>query len=258
MNMQEPFSELMRVGRIECAERRLRNHLRNSGEEGNGIKEELSQRTERSTTSDTGSRTISTKGRVTVEFKEEDDEVMIEMERGPRDRQPSETLGATNYRSRWMRRKPASTMATQTSLTWEEPEVLAVNMEAMNLEAIAKEREKKLKVDILTGTIRQERLKKQLEECSKNRGQASATFTSAAAGTSCRGHTASRRKEDEDDANTDDWQAELLHDVNEDTFGKLDTMAADIDEMATRERWLFCRSCKAWHTVPCSKTSSNF
>jgi hypothetical protein len=28
--------------------------------------------------------------------------------------------------------------------------------------------------------------------------------------------------------------------------------------MATRERWLFCRSCKAWHTVPCSKTSSKF
>jgi hypothetical protein len=33
-------------------------------------------------------------------------------------------------------------------------------------------------------------------------------------------------------------------------------MAAYIDEMATRERWLFCRSCKAWHTVLCSKTSS--
>jgi hypothetical protein len=50
MNMQEPFSELMRVGRIEGDKKRLRNHLRNSGEEGNGIKEELSQRTERSTT----------------------------------------------------------------------------------------------------------------------------------------------------------------------------------------------------------------
>jgi sarcosine oxidase delta subunit len=162
------------------------------------------------------------------------------------------------YRSRWIRRKPASTMATQTSLTWEEPEVLAVKMEAMNLEAISKEREKELKAEILTGTLRQERLKKQLEECSKNRRQASATATSAAAGTSCQGHTASRRTEDEDEANTDDWQAKLLHDVDEDTFGKLDTMAADLDEMATRERWLFCRSCKAWHTVPCSKTSSKF
>jgi hypothetical protein len=131
-------------------------------------------------------------------------------------------------------------------------------MKAMNLEAIAKEREKELKVEILTGTLRQERLKKQLEECSKNRRQALATATSAAAGTSCQGHTASRRTEDEDDANTDDWQAELLHDVDEDTFGKLDTMAADLDEMATREWWLFCRSCKAWHTVPFSKTSSKF
>jgi hypothetical protein len=45
--MQEPFSELMRVGRIEGAERRLRNHLRNSGEEVRSIKEESSQRTER-------------------------------------------------------------------------------------------------------------------------------------------------------------------------------------------------------------------
>jgi hypothetical protein len=34
----------------------------------------------------------------------------------------------------------------------------------------------------------------------------------------------------------DDWQAELLHDVDEGTFIKLDNMASDIDEMATRER----------------------
>jgi hypothetical protein len=61
-----------------------------------------------------------------------------------------------------------------------------------------------------------------------------------------------------EDENTDDWQAELLHDVDEDTFEKLDNLAADIDEMATKERWLFCRSCKAWHTVPCSRTSSKF
>jgi hypothetical protein len=193
-----------------------------------------------------------------VDFEEEDNEVMIEMEKAPTDRIPAQTLGATRYCSRWMRRKPSSTIASQTSLTWEDPEVLSVKMEAMNLEAIAKAQEKKLKADILTGTLRQKRLKEQLEECSKNRRQASATVTSAAAGTSCQGHTASRRTEDEDDANTDDWQAELLHDVDEDTFAKLDTMAADLDEMATRERWLFCRSCKAWHTVPCSKTSSKF
>jgi chromatin segregation and condensation protein Rec8/ScpA/Scc1 (kleisin family) len=256
MNMQEPFSELMRVGRIEGAERRLRNHLRNSGEEGRSIKEELSPRTERSTASDTGSRTVATMGKVTVDFEEEDDELMIEMEKAPTDRLPAQTLGATRYCSRWMRRKPSSTIASQTSLTWEDPEVLSVKMEAMKLEAIVKAQEKKLKADILTGTIRQKRLKEQLEECSKNRCQASATVTSVEAGTSCQGHTASRRTEDKDDANTDDWQAELLHDMDEDTFPKLDTMAADLDEMATRERWLFCRSCKAWHTVPCSKTSS--
>jgi hypothetical protein len=97
MNMQEPFSELMRVGRIEGAEMRLRNHLRNSGEEGKSIKEELSQRTERSTTSDTGSRTVATTGKVTVEFEEEDDEVMIEMEKAPRDRLPAQTLKRGGY-----------------------------------------------------------------------------------------------------------------------------------------------------------------
>jgi hypothetical protein len=160
----------MRVGRIEGAELRLQNHLRNSGEEGRNIKEELSQRTERSTTSDTGLRTVATTGKVTVDFEEEDDEVMIEMEKAPTDRLPAQTLGATRYRSRWMRRKPSSTIASQRSLTWEDPEVLSVKMEAMNLEAIAKAQEKKLKADILTGTIRQKRLKEQLEECSKNIG----------------------------------------------------------------------------------------
>jgi hypothetical protein len=98
-----------------------------------------------------------------VEFEEEDDKVMFEMEKGPRERLPSQTPAATKYRSRWMRRKPVNTMATQTSLTWEEPKVLAVKMEAMNLEAIAKEREKEIKAEILSGTLRQERLKKQLE-----------------------------------------------------------------------------------------------
>jgi hypothetical protein len=28
--------------------------------------------------------------------------------------------------------------------------------------------------------------------------------------------------------------------------------------MVSRERWLFCRLCKSWHTVPCSRTSSKF
>jgi hypothetical protein len=77
-------------------------------------------------------------------------------------------------------------------------------------------------------------------------------------GTSCRGATASRRGSGPDDENTDDWQAELLHDVDEDTFMKLDNMASDIDKMATRERWILGRSCKGWHTVPCSRTSIKF
>jgi hypothetical protein len=213
-----PFSELMGLGRLEGAERRRLDHLHNSGEEGNSIKAELSHRTERNSTSDTGSRTVSKKGTITVEFEEEDDEVIIEMEKGPRERLPSQTLAATKYCSRWMRRKPVNTMAMQTSLTWEEPEAFAVKMEAMNLEAIAKEREKEIKAEILSGTLRQERLKKLLEECSRNRRQASATATSAEGGTSCQGHTASRPTADVDDANTDDWQAELLHDVDKDTF----------------------------------------
>jgi hypothetical protein len=77
-------------------------------------------------------------------------------------------------------------------------------------------------------------------------------------GTSCRGATASRRASGPHNENRDDWQAELLHDVDEDTFMKLDNMASDIDKMATRERWIYCRSCKGWHMVPCSRTSSKF
>jgi hypothetical protein len=160
------------------------------------------------------------------------------------------------YRSRWMRRQQTTTMATQTTQT--DPENLAIKMESLNLEAIAKKREMDLQAEILSGSLRQERLKKQLQECSRNRRQASATATSVDGGTSCQGATASRRLAEADDDNMDDWQAELLHDVDEETFEKLDNIAADIDEMASRERWLFCRSCKLWHTVPCSRTSSKF
>jgi hypothetical protein len=91
-------------------------------------------------------------------------------------------------------------------------------MKAMNLKAIAAVKEQKLKEDILAGTLRQKRLKEQLDECSRNRRLASATVTSVAAGTSCQGHTPSRRSEEADDENTDDWQAELLHDVDEETL----------------------------------------
>jgi hypothetical protein len=62
-----------------------------------------------------------------------------------------------------------------------------------------------------------------------------------------------RRASGSDNENTDNWQAELLHDIYEDTFMKLDNMAS-----VTKERWIFCRSCKGWHTVPCSRTSRKF
>jgi hypothetical protein len=65
MNMQEPFSELMRVGRLEGAERRCLDLLNNSGEQGNSIKVELSQGTERNSTLVTGSRTVSATGTIT-------------------------------------------------------------------------------------------------------------------------------------------------------------------------------------------------
>jgi hypothetical protein len=114
-----------------------------------------------------------------------------------------------------MRRKQMNTMATQTTAT--EPEILAIKMESMNLEAKAKKREKEIQAEILSGTLRQERLKKQLEECSRNRCQASATARNVDGGTSCQGATASRRTADADEDNTDDWQADLLPDVDEDT-----------------------------------------
>jgi hypothetical protein len=96
MNMQEPFSELMRVGRLEGAERRRLDLFNNSGEQGNSIKDELSQGTERNSTLVTGSRTVSatgtiTKKTVTEAVDKEDNKVMFEMEKGPRMRLPSQT-----------------------------------------------------------------------------------------------------------------------------------------------------------------------
>jgi hypothetical protein len=77
-------------------------------------------------------------------------------------------------------------------------------MEGLNLEAIEKKRETELQQEILSGSLRQERLKKQLQECLRNRRQASATATSVDGGTSCRGATASRRSAGPEDDNTDD------------------------------------------------------
>jgi hypothetical protein len=252
MNMQEDLSELMRVGRLECAERKRLGLLNNSGEQGSSIKVESSQGTEQNSILGTGSRTVSAKGTATANADTEDEEVIFEMEKGPRMRPPPPPP-QPKYRSRWMRRQQTATMGKQTMAT--NPANLAIKMEGLNLE---KKRETELQQEILRGSLQQERLKKQLQECSRKRRQASATATSVDGGRSCRGATASRRAAGPEDDNTDDWQAELLHDVDEDNFKKLDNMAADLDKMASRERWLFSRSCKAWHTVPCSRTSSKF
>jgi hypothetical protein len=85
--MQEPFSELMRGGRLDGVERRRIDLLDISGEQGNSIKVELSQRTKRNLTLVTGSRTVSATGTITKktvreEVDEEDDKVMFEMEKG--------------------------------------------------------------------------------------------------------------------------------------------------------------------------------
>jgi hypothetical protein len=133
------------------------------------------------------------------------------------------------------------------------PANLVIKMEGLNL---AQKRKTELQQEILRGSCQQEQLKKQLKECSRKRRQELATATNVDGGTSCRGATASRRASGPDDKNTDDWQAELLHDVNKDTFMKLDNMVSDIDEMVTREHWIYCRSCKGWHTVRRSRTSS--
>jgi hypothetical protein len=73
---------LMRVGRMEGAERRRLGLLNNSGEQGSSIKVELSQGTERNLILATGSRTVSAKGTVTANADTEDKEVIFEMERG--------------------------------------------------------------------------------------------------------------------------------------------------------------------------------
>jgi hypothetical protein len=122
MNMQEDLSELTRVGRLEGAERRRLGLLNNSGEQETSIKGELSQGTEPNSTLVTGSRTVSATGTiakktVTEEVDMEDDEVMFEMEKGPRMRPSKKPAPKPKYRSRWMRRQQTTTMSTQTMAT---------------------------------------------------------------------------------------------------------------------------------------------
>jgi hypothetical protein len=126
---------------------------------------ELSQGRELNSTLVTGLRTVLatgtvTKKTVTAEVDMEDEEVIFEMQKGPRMRPPPPTP-KPKYRSRWMRRQQTITMATQTTAT--NPENLAIKMESLNLEAIAKKRETDLQAEILSGSLWQERLKKQLQ-----------------------------------------------------------------------------------------------
>jgi hypothetical protein len=78
MNMKEDLGEMMKVGRREGAERRRLGLLNNFGDQGESMKGELSQGTERNLTLNTGLRTI------TETEDMEDDEVIFEMEKGPR------------------------------------------------------------------------------------------------------------------------------------------------------------------------------
>jgi hypothetical protein len=141
------------------------------------MKGESSQGTEQNSALNTGLRTV------TETADMEGDKVIFEMEKRPRRNPPP----PPRYRSRWMRRQQTATMGTQTMAP--NPTNLAIKMEGLNLE---KKRETELQQEILRGSLRQERLKKQLEECLRNRRQELATATSVDGGTSCRGATASR------------------------------------------------------------------
>jgi hypothetical protein len=143
----------MKEGRREGANERRRLGLLNSfGNQGESTKGKLSQRTERNSTLDTGLRTSTE----TADDMEED-EVIFEREKGPKGKPPP----PPQYCSRWMRRQQTATMGTS-------PANLVMKMEGLNL---AQKRETELQQEILRGSLRQDRLKKQLEEYSRKRCQ---------------------------------------------------------------------------------------
>jgi hypothetical protein len=168
--MQGDLGELMKVARREGAERRRLGLLNNFGDQGESMKGELSQGTERNLTLNTGLRTSTE-----TADDMEDDEVIFEREKGPKRKLPP-----LQYRSRWMRRQQTATMGTQTMAP--NPANLAIKMEGLNL---AQKRETELQQEILRGSLRQETLKKQLEECSRNRRQELATATNVDGDMSC-------------------------------------------------------------------------
>jgi hypothetical protein len=179
MNMQGDLGELMKEGRREGANERRRLGLLNSfGNQGASTEEKLSQRTEWNLTLDTGLRTSTE-----TADNMEDDEVIFEREKGPKRKPPP----PPQYCSRWMRRQQTATMGTQTMAA--NPANLVIKMEGLNL---AQKRETELQQKILRGSLRQEQLKKQLEECSRKRCQELSTATNVDGGTSCWGATASK------------------------------------------------------------------
>jgi hypothetical protein len=138
MNMQGDLRELMKVGRREVAERRCLGLRNNFGDQGESIKGELSQGTERNLTLNTGLRTSTE-----TADDMEDDEVIFEREKGPKRKPPP-----PQYRSRWMRRQQTATMGTQTMAP--NPANLAIKMEGFNL---AQKRETELQQEILRGSL---------------------------------------------------------------------------------------------------------
>jgi hypothetical protein len=138
------------------------------GHQGASPKAKLSQKTAGNSTSSTGLRT-----RTETVDNIEDKEVIFEREKGPK-QQP---LPPQQYHSRWMKRQQTTTMGTQTMTA--NPANLIIKMEGLNL---AQQRETELQQEILHGSLRQERLKKQLEECFWKRRQELATATNVAGG----------------------------------------------------------------------------
>jgi hypothetical protein len=173
MNMQLDIGELLEEGRKEGDNERRRLGLTSRfGHQGASPKAKLSQKTEGSSTSSTGLRT-----RTETMDNMEDKEVIFEMEKGPKQQiKVKESVGNARqpplpqpYRSRWMRRPQTAQMGTQTMAA-----NLIIKMEGLNL---AQQRETEIQQEILCGSLWQEQLKKQLEECSRKRRQELATAT---------------------------------------------------------------------------------
>jgi hypothetical protein len=205
MNMQSDIGELVRGGKEFNNERRHLGLPSRFGCQGarESLNAKLSQKTEGSSTSSTGLRT-----RPETVDNMEDEEVIFEMEKGPK--QQIKVEGSAGnvrqpplpqpYCGRRMRITQTAQVGTQTMSA-----KLITKMEGLNL---SQQLEMEMQQEILDretrrlrrvayveagrGSLLQEQLKKQLEECFRKRRQELATATNADGGTSCRGPTALR------------------------------------------------------------------